>query len=141
MTSSQKLDYSSLEKAIHTLNEAIVTYNARKEFVSASESTLMRDGIIQRFEYTFELSWKTMKRYLEMYGIEQVDKLKNRDFFRSCYEAGLIRDPLVWFDFLQDRNQTSHTYDQVVAVDVYDSAVKFIADVQFLLAQLQERIT
>lgn len=140
MKSSQKLDYSSLEKAIHTLNEAIVTYNARKELVSVPESTLMRDGIIQRFEYTFELSWKTMKRYLEMYGIEQVDKLKNRDFFRSCHESGLIRDPQAWFDFLQDRNQTSHTYDQVVAVDVYDSAVRFIADAQYLLAQLRERI-
>jgi nucleotidyltransferase substrate binding protein (TIGR01987 family) len=101
---------------------------------------IMRDGAIQRFEYTFELAWKTIKRYLEMYGLEKVDNLNNRDLFRAGFENGLINDASAWFDYLTDRNQTAHIYDQNIAAEVFDSAKGFLADVKYLLTQLKERV-
>ena len=135
-----KLDYSSLEKAVTTLETAVTSYKSITGPASPEERDLMRDGVIQRFEYTFELAWKTIKRYLEMYGLEKVDKLTSRDLFRSAFETGLIRDAASWFDYLTDRNQTSHAYDQKVAAEVFGSAEGFLNDARFLLAQLKERV-
>jgi nucleotidyltransferase substrate binding protein (TIGR01987 family) len=135
-----KLDYSSLEKAINTLETAINSFESRKALMETEERDLMRDGVIQRFEYTFELAWKTIKRYLEMYGLEKVDNLSNRDLFRLGFENGLIKDASPWFDYLADRSQTTHIYDQDVAADVFASAEKFLIDVQYLLDQLKERV-
>lgn len=135
-----KLDYSSLEKAINTLESALKFYESQKNAVGPEQRDLMRDGVIQRFEYTFELSWKTIKRFLEMYGLEKVDALNNRDLFRVGFENGLIKDPVQWFDYLSDRNQTSHVYDPNVAADVFSSAQKFLTDAAFLLERLKERV-
>jgi nucleotidyltransferase substrate binding protein (TIGR01987 family) len=140
MSQKKKLDFSSLEKAVSTLELAVKTYLERKDSLDKTGGDLMRDGVIQRFEYTFELAWKTMKRYLEMYGLEKVDNLNNRDFFRSCFETGLIGDPEAWFGFLMDRNQTSHVYDQKIAGNVFESASRFISDAMFLVDQLKKRI-
>lgn len=137
---SDTLDYSSLEKAISTLEVAINSYESRKNTSEQAERDLMRDGVIQRFEYTFELSWKMIKRYLEMYGLERVDKLNNRELFRIGFENGLIKDPTRWFDYLTDRNQTSHIYDPDVAADVFTSAEEFLIDAKYLLDQFKERI-
>ena len=135
-----KLDYSSFEKAINTLESALKFYESQKNAVGPEQRDLIRDGVIQRFEYTFELSWKTIKRFLEMYGLEKVDALNNRDLFRVGFENGLIKDPVRWFDYLSDRNQTSHVYDPTIAADVFSSAQKFLTDAVFLLERLKERV-
>lgn len=77
-----------------------------------------RAGIIQAYEYCFELSWKTMKRLLEERG-----NIANspRETFRMAALEGFIDDPEIWFDFLKKRNMTVHTYnpneaDAVIAV-------------------------
>ncbi|MBN1981490.1 MAG: nucleotidyltransferase substrate binding protein [Chitinivibrionales bacterium] len=137
---THSLDYSNLEKAVSSLETAITIYESQKENLGAHERDLMRDGVIQRFEYTFELAWKTMKRYLQIYGLEKIDTLSNRELFRVSFEYGLIDDAASWFDYLTDRNQTSHIYDQEIAGDVFISAQNFLADVQFLLNQLKERL-
>jgi nucleotidyltransferase substrate binding protein (TIGR01987 family) len=135
-----KLDYSSLEKAVTTLEISLVAYESGKVSMEPEQRDIIRDGVIQRFEYTFELAWKTIKRYLEMYGLEKVDKLNNRDLFRAGFENGLINDASLWFDYLTDRNQTSHIYDQDIAAEVFSSAQSFLSDVKYLLAQLKERV-
>ena len=135
-----KLDYSSLEKAVTTLEVAIHSFDSRKDSMKPEERDLMRDGVIQRFEYTFELAWKTIKRYIEMYGLEKADTLNNRELFRVGFENGLIRDAARWFDYLTDRNQTSHIYNPDVAADVFASAENFLTDARYLLDQLKERI-
>jgi nucleotidyltransferase substrate binding protein (TIGR01987 family) len=135
-----KLDYSSLEKAIATLEISIVSYESVGESMESQQRDIMRDGVIQRFEYTFELAWKTIKRYLEMYGLEKVDKLNNRDLFRAGFENGLIDDVSSWFDYLTDRNQTAQVYDQKVASEVFCSAKAFLKDAKYLLVQLMSRV-
>ncbi len=133
------LDLSSFEKAIASLNTALDAYADTRQPEGSAEHELMRDGVIQRFEYTFELAWKMLKRYLEEYGLERVDSLTNRDLFRVGHEQGLLRDAEAWLNYMKSRNLTSHTYDQATAEAVYRSAKDFLQDARFLLSQLRDR--
>lgn len=105
------LDLRSLKQAVEALKIAFEIYdhNLLEEFMP--EKIVLRDGVIQRFEFTFELSWKMLKRYLEEFGLEKVDGLNNRDLFRVGFEQGLLDDPEAWFHYLKMRNQSSHIYD------------------------------
>lgn len=73
-------------------------------------SDLEREGLIQRFEYTFELAWKTLKDRLAHDGI-QVPTVTPRSVIRQAFAAGLIGDGEAWIDMLTDRNAMSHKYD------------------------------
>lgn len=66
-------------------------------------------GAIQAFEYTYELAWKTMKRFIQGHDVTVYGP---RDTFREAGLAGLIKDPAPWFDFIKTRNVTVHTYDE-----------------------------
>lgn len=133
------LDTSSLEKAVASLEVALVACDRSDMPAGSAERVLMRDGVIQRFEYTFELSWKLLRRYLEEYGLERVDLLTNRDLFRLGYEQGLLADAEAWLGYLRFRNLTSHTYDESTAEAVYQGARAFVGDARMLLRRLQER--
>lgn len=134
------LDLQSLKKALESLKTALEIYDQSALADDMPEKVVLRDGIIQRFEFTFELSWKTLKRYLEQYGLEKVDGLNNRDLFRLGFEQGLIADPEVWFYYLKMRNQSSHVYDDAKAAIVFSSARDFQHDAQMLLEKLEEKI-
>ena len=134
------LDLRSLKKALEALKIAFEIYDQNLLPNHLPEKIVLRDGVIQRFEFTFELSWKTLKRYLEEYGMEKVDSLNNRDFFRVGFEQGLLDDPEVWFHYLKMRNQSSHVYDEAKATMVFSSARKFQQDAQSLLERLEEKI-
>ena len=71
---------------------------------------LEREGVIQRFEYTFELAWKLLKDRLEYDGIV-IPTITPRAVIRQAYRSKLIRDGDTWIDMLTDRNLMSHTYD------------------------------
>ena len=73
-------------------------------------SDLEREGLIRRFEYTFELAWKTLKDRLAYDGI-RVPSVTPRNVIRQAFAAGLIRDGEAWIDMLTDRNAMSHKYD------------------------------
>ena len=74
-------------------------------------SLLEREGIIQRFEYTYELAWKTLKDYLE-YGrnLNNTD-ITARNVFKEAYSAGIIKEQNIFIDMMLSRNLLSHTYD------------------------------
>jgi len=132
---TQALDLTPLEKALSSLKLAI----ERTEREQSDD--MLRDSVIQRFEYTYELCWKMLKRRLEMDvpSPESIDAMSFREMIREGAERGLIDDPLVWFDYRQKRNLTTHTYDEAVAKDVYLAAVAFARDAQALLAALLQR--
>lgn len=134
------LDLSSLKKAIAALRIAFAVYDDNKLADDNQERIVLRDGVIQRFEFTFELSWKMLKRYLEEYGLEKVDGLNNRELFRIGFEQGLLNDPEVWFYYLKMRNQTSHVYDEAKADMVFTSARSFLLDAESLLERLVKKI-
>ncbi|MEK6556955.1 MAG: nucleotidyltransferase substrate binding protein [Candidatus Margulisiibacteriota bacterium] len=134
------MNTSSLEKALTSLESAIQIYRQGLVPLGSPAEALLRDGILQRFEYTFELSWKTLKRYLEEYGIEQVDRFSNKQLFRVGFESGLLTSAEKWLDYLSRRNLTSHVYDEETAQKVYCIIEDFIVDVHYLLKQLTLRI-
>lgn len=76
----------------------------------AELNELEREGVIQRFEYTFELAWNTLKDRLEYSGIV-LTEVTPRNVIRQACAARLIADAEIWIDMLTDRNLMSHTYD------------------------------
>lgn len=131
------LDFSSLENAIMALEEALEIYDADSRADDAPARLVLRDGVIQRFEFTFELAWKMLRRNLEQVGLERVSLLNHRDLFRIGVENNLLRDAGQWFYFLKMRNQTSHIYDAARAREVFAAARDFLPEVRFLLNQLK----
>ena len=86
------------------------------EAIANIADDLDRDGAIQRFEYCFELAWKTLKRILDYKGI--LVNANPRDVFRYAAKEALISDPIPWFDFLEKRNKTSHMFKGEVADEI-----------------------
>jgi nucleotidyltransferase substrate binding protein (TIGR01987 family) len=93
--------FSNFRKACNLLGEA-----ASLEVMSNLEI----EGMIQRFEYTFELAWKTLKDYLEAKGFTEV--VGSRDTIRLAFANGIITGGEVWMEMLSDRNLTTHLYDE-----------------------------
>jgi len=133
----QSLDLSSLQKALDSLAFAVERTEREKP------DDMLRDSVIQRFEYSYELCWKMLKRRLEMDvpSPGAVDAMSFREMIREGAERGLIDDPVAWFNYREKRNLTSHTYDGEVARDVYQAALVFLTDAKNLLAALQKRNT
>lgn len=79
---------------------------------------LIYDGVIQRFEFTYELAWKLMKAYLEYEGTTNVNS--PRSAFKEAFAAGLIINGDVWIDMINDLNLTVHTYNEQLAQEIYE---------------------
>jgi len=101
----------------------------------------VRDAVIQRFEYTYELCWRMLKRQIERESATpvEVDRLGFRDLMRVGAERGYIADPERWFRYREARNVTSHTYDEAKAKVVYRTATTFLDDAQLLYDALLRR--
>ena len=127
------LDLSSFDKALASLNKALL--RARK---SPGDEEL-RDACIQRFEYTFEIAWKMLKRRIEidMGNSAEVDTYSKKALFRVGAERGLIKNVEGWFDYLEKRNLTTHTYDPSNAQEVFDVIEGFAKDAADLLRQIK----
>ena len=81
------------------------------------ESEYIRDAAIQRFEFTYELAWETLQAYLSLMDLIV---LSPKETLKVAHEQGLIFDASAWSELHQQRNLTSHTYDQKLAESVYD---------------------
>ena len=131
------IDVGPLERAIARLNEGWRTYQADPG------NTLVRDGLIQRFEFTYELAHKTLKRYLE-YGSPdpgQYDRMPFQDLIRSGNEQGLLLgDWPAWRRYRDMRAKTSHTYDEATALDVVTGIPGFMEEARYLLDQIAARL-
>ncbi|HLC16238.1 MAG TPA: nucleotidyltransferase substrate binding protein [Thermodesulfovibrionia bacterium] len=135
VTKIMKLDFTSFKKALESLNRAILRSQ------NEPDDEELRDAVIQRFEYTYELSWKMLKRQIEHDSPtpSEIDRLSFRDLLRDGRERGLITDVEQWMDYREQRNITSHTYDEQKAESVYDSALSFYKDAKVLLDELERR--
>ncbi|OPJ61885.1 nucleotidyltransferase substrate binding protein [Clostridium chromiireducens] len=102
-------------KALLRLSEAI------DESKNNSKSSTLKDGVIQRFEFCYEICWKLIKYYLENEGIQEAKSPKST--FREGFKIGIIEDGEDWIDMLNDRNLTSHVYDEEVALDIYEKII------------------
>jgi nucleotidyltransferase substrate binding protein (TIGR01987 family) len=74
---------------------------------------LEEQGLIQSFEYTYELAWNTLKDFFELQG--ESDIMGSRDAFRLAFKRGLIEKGDIWMEMIKNRSLTSHTYNEKVA--------------------------
>jgi len=103
--------------------------------VNTVEDDLDRDGVIQRFEFTFELVWKTIQEYAKYKGLEVVSP---RDSFRIAADLGIIDNPEIWFDFLKDRNESTHLYSEDQVKSIFSRIPSFINEVGKLLSNISQ---
>lgn len=105
------IQLDELKRAIRRLREAL----------DLPKSDIIRDSVIQRFEFTVELSWKALQRYLKASGISE--SLTPKNTFREAAKLGVVSDPEAWIRFIDARNLASHTYKESLAEEVYARAL------------------
>lgn len=98
---------ANFRKALLQLDEAMTLMQQREL------SKLEKQGVIQGFEYCYELGWNTLKDFLVWQGIDGI--IGSRDTIREAFSKGLISDGHAWMQMLTDRNRTSHTYNEETA--------------------------
>lgn len=127
------LDFSALLNAIDRLGEGLVRWQQEVT------DTQIRDGLIQRFEFTYDLSHKMLRRALAESSAnpEEIDRLSFPDLIRTADEQGLL--PGTWTDwrlYREMRNITSHSYDEAKALQVAAAIPAFLVEAESLAARL-----
>ena len=136
------LDFSSLRKAIHQLNEALQIYDSKIVQNHPKLKLYMRAAAIQSFEYTYELSIKMLRRYMEMISSNpsEVKEWSFENLIRECWGHGFLSAELIeWKKYRKYRGTTSHTYDEEKAKEVFQILPTFLKEATYLLSQLEER--
>jgi len=105
--------YDQFKKAYGQLDSAM-------QLMAERELTpLEKQGVIQAFEYTYELAWNSLKDYLRWQGVGDI--VGSRDTIRESFNRGLIKDGETWMEMLVDRNRTSHTYNEATAESIVNN--------------------
>ena len=126
-----------LERAVKRLEEGLVRYQMD------TSDTQIRDGLIQRFKFTYELGHKVLKRYLEHVSAspEQFDEMTFQDMIRTANEQGLLLGNWPdWRRFRDMRSRTSHAYNEDVAIEVVDGIPRFLEEATYLRDKLRDRL-
>jgi len=128
-----ELSVNALELALAALEQGLQENRQYPHLLTT------RDGVIQRFEITMDVSRQILIRVLkEVFGLEEAPAKK--DTFREAAKVGLIADTEAWIGHLAARNRTSHTYDSVIAEQVFAHIPSFVPDAQDLLRRLKPHV-
>ena len=136
MMTDDTIDISPLARAIQRLDEGWERYQRD------ISDTQIRDGLIQRFEFTYEISHKMLKRYLEFTSPtpSQFDTMSFADLIRSGNEQGLLLGTWPdWRRYRDMRAKTSHTFNEDTALEVVADIPVFLTEVRYFLTQLTSR--
>ena len=136
--SKSKLNIAPLANAIDRLREGL----ARHQREPADEQ--LRDGLIQRFEFTYELCHRTLRRYLRQTTAspEEVDRMAFQDLIRTANQQDLLlSDWPAWHRYRDLRARTSHAYHAATAQKVAEAIPDFLAEAEFLRDELRKRPT
>lgn len=112
-----KQRFQNFDNAFAQLSEAVASVKQL--------SVLEKEGMVQRFEYTFELAWKTLKDFLES---KNVDARYPREVIKKSFEYEIIEDGEIWLEMLEQRNLMAHTYNQ----EIFIQAVGMISGKYFM---------
>ncbi len=100
------------QQRFHNFDKAFVLLRSAFDEKKLEDFSLLeQEGIIQRFEYTYELAWKTLKDYLEYSGNLNLSEITARNVFKEAFAANIISEEKVFIDMMLSRNLLSHTYD------------------------------
>ena len=101
------------DDGLHNFSNAFTKFeeiiNSRQELLDEGFESIYLDAVIKRFEFTYEMSWKALKRYLDYLGIEAKSP---RQVFKEAYTHGILDNEDIWLDMIEQRNMTSHVYDE-----------------------------
>lgn len=121
--------YMNLKKAYNRLVEVSDLYDGKNDII--------RDSLIQRFEFTYELTHKTLNEFMKYLGVTLENSFP-RTIFKKAYINNLISDDLVWINLLEDRNITSHIYNENLADEVANRIVNnYVAAIGELVKNLE----
>lgn len=109
--------FKDFENALEKLNEAV---KVNVDELNEEKKQIIIDGILHRFEFTFELAWKTMKDYLEYNGITEKNG-SPRENIQLAFKQGIIEDGEKWIEIMLSRNELSHLYDEATSRKIYKS--------------------
>ena len=126
-----------LHRSVQRLEEGLARYRAD------TSDTQIRDGLVQRYEFTYEQAHKVLKRYLEYASASpgQFDEMTFQDLIRTANEQGLLLgDWSDWRSFREMRGATSHAYDEEVALKVVQHIPRFLEEASYLRDRLRERL-
>ncbi|MGL5676761.1 MAG: HI0074 family nucleotidyltransferase substrate-binding subunit [Cellulosilyticaceae bacterium] len=101
--------YQNLKKACTRLEEVCALYDG--------EDDIIRDSVIQRFEFTYELTHKTLQEFMKFEGVTLENSFP-RTIYKKAYANGMIQDEKLWLSLLEDRNKTSHMYSESLANEI-----------------------
>ena len=130
------IDFEPLRSAVEQLTSAL------QEQAREPERKLLRAGLIQTFEYTYELSHKMLRRFLASIdpSPSEIEELSFEGLIRRGDDAGLLQSPVAtWKGFRESRSITSHTYNEAKAEEVLAKIPAFHKEVSFLLQELLKR--
>lgn len=137
LTEKEKMKFELSEKRYEEQKENFRrALNRLNEALEVEATELEIDGILHRFEFTFELAWKTMKDCLENQGM--VGKIGSpRGILKESFSAGLIDNGEVWMDMMLSRNELSHLYDEETSREIYDDIKeRYIIEINKLINKL-----
>jgi nucleotidyltransferase substrate binding protein (TIGR01987 family) len=117
----------SLEKALLQLSDAL----------EQSESPIVRDACLQRFEFSYELLWKTLKIFLEeIHGVRAVSP---RQVFKEAFALSIIDEELTFVEMIESRNTLAHTYNEEQAMKIYMKCAAYLKAMKNVQAQLNKQ--
>lgn len=109
--------FYKLEEAVHTIKEQYPINDDGTIDEDEFLDDIIKEGLIQRFEYTHELAWNVMKDFLENAGNNNL--FGSKDTIKEAFSTGLISNGDVWMDMIKSRNKTSHTYNEETADEIF----------------------
>jgi len=133
-----KIDIGPLQRAVERLEEGLTLYQTKSDNLQ-----IIRDGLIQRFEFTYEISHKMLKRFLKTTSASpsEFDDMSFQDLIRSANERSLLlHDWLTWKTYRDMRARTSHTYDEAIAIEVVAGIPAFLEEARYLAETLKNRL-
>lgn len=128
------LDFTALENTINRLGEVLKRYEREKT------DDVVRDSVIQRFEFTYSIALKTLRKYFieRAFVIDDVNNLSFNEMIRIASKLNLIKSDLEkWTQYSTMRNLTSHTYDEEIALKVVGIVPDFYEEISFLLTKMK----
>lgn len=105
-----------------------------KEVMNEPETALVRDAAIKRFEFTFELAWKVVQKFLSSEGITCRSP---KGCFKEAFKFGVADDNPQWVIMIEDRNMTVHTYNEAIAKELYDRLKNYIPLFEGLIKKIR----
>ena len=116
----------SFEKELLQLGDAL----------EESESPIVRDACLQRFEFCYELLWKTLKVFLE--DIHGVRAVSPRQVFKEAFALSIIDEEVTFVEMIESRNTLAHTYNEEQAMKIYVKCADYLKAMNSILAQLNK---